>query len=174
MKTVGKILKAIAGLAFFFLGIWAIAQPDETFTTIAAIWPILFLVGGVASIVAFFSIPKDVHGRGFILFEGILSIVVGIMMLSNGVLFNSIVLINMLQMWLIFSAISNIVSSFEDKEQGVDMWWLKLILGILLLIISFSSFSGVFQIVGLSISLGIGLIISGVSIFVGVFEPERK
>lgn len=170
MGTVGKICSVVIGAFMIIMGICSIIFPGTTFVTLSWLWAVMLIVGGIFSIIAFFVIPQGTPGRGLTLFSGIVQLLLGIMLVSNGAIFTAVVSVMMLQIWIIFSGIESIVGSFEEKKFGVKHWWIALVFGILCLIVGMSTFSSaLFGTTMVAAIVGVGLILSGVSFISRVF-----
>ena len=169
-----RILRAIGGILLIIVGIAALACPKELFIAMSWMWAFMMVGGGIVSIIVWFKVPRETPGRGFLLAGGIIEILLGLVMIGNGVVFTTIVALNVLQIWVIFSGITSIVSCFEEKRAGFKFWWLTLILGILMLIIGMSGFtSAVFNTTMLSMLVGLGLILSGGTFFLSAFGNKE-
>ncbi|MCF0145084.1 MAG: DUF308 domain-containing protein, partial [Eubacterium sp.] len=107
MSVIGRILSVIIGIVFVIIGIAALACPLETFEILSWIWAILVIVGGVASIIAFFAVGPESPGRGLLMFSGIVMVILGIILLGNGPVFTTFTALVLLQIWIIFSGITN-------------------------------------------------------------------
>ena len=174
MVVFGKIMRVIAGILLVIIGIAALASPTEAFLALSWIWSILLIAGGVANIIAFFAVGNT-PGRGFLMFGGIVELILGIMLVSNGILFTATVAFILLQIWIIFAGIQGIVVAIELKGEGVRGWWTSLIFGILCLILGLLTFASAFAgttLVG--VFVGIGLIVSGITLVTNGFSKKEE
>ena len=175
MSVLGRIGYFILGILFAIIGITCLFSPMETFIGLSWLWSVMMIIGGIVSIVMFFAVGSGTPGRGMLMFSGIVMLLLGIMLVGNGALFTSVVATTLLQIWIIFSGIENIVTSIDMKRAGISFWWLNLILGILMTILGICTFSAsIFGAALLAISVSIGLIASGISFVVKAFSRAEE
>ena len=174
MSTLTKVLAVILGVVYIIVGVAALIFPGATFVTLSWVWSIMMIVGAILNFILFFSVGSGVPGRGFLLFGAIVQLLLGGILISNGIVFTVVVALNVMQIWILFSGIIGIVGAFEEKGNGVSKWWLTLIFGILLLIVGISSFSSaIFTTALLSVTVGVGLILTGISYISKIFQKPN-
>lgn len=88
LKTVTNAVKhwylfLIIGLIFTALGIWIFATPLESYITLAVLFSLTFLISGFFEILFAVSNRKEVDNWGWILVSGIVSFILGCIMISN-------------------------------------------------------------------------------------------
>lgn len=130
-----KVFLCISGIIMFLLGIVSLAMPEAVILTLAIVLGIGFLLTGILEILAFFIEKKELVSPGWTLFQGIIDVLAGVLILLN-IPATVIMLPIIFGFWILFSGISRIVISFHLKKTGIDKWWVVLITGILAFIIS--------------------------------------
>ncbi|MCF0106460.1 MAG: DUF308 domain-containing protein [Holdemanella sp.] len=177
MKTLAKIALVVIGILFIGMGFSTFFMPEATLVAYSWVSACMFVAGGIMSIIVFFQLEKGFPLRAMFLVQGIIQAILGFMLLSNGMIFTTIVALNVFQIWIVFSGIEDIVGSFTLKDMGIKNWWLTLILGILSLVIGLSSFaSAIFSTAFINASVAMGLLFTGASMISRAFtkEPEKK
>ena len=123
------------------------------------------LLSGVFSVAAYCTQKDELFGANWILFDGILDIVLGILLLIYPVsAFVAGVFLTAMSLWIIFKGITVMLNSVHART--VDKgWYLLLIVGILLTLFGILSlFKPIVAAVTISIILGVFLISDGIEI----------
>jgi uncharacterized membrane protein HdeD (DUF308 family) len=76
------MLKYIAGILMIIAGIWLIANPDMGLNILTVFLAVYFIVDGISAISYSFSM-KPVTGGAYLMAEGIISIILGILIWSH-------------------------------------------------------------------------------------------
>lgn len=146
----------IFGLLMILTGIFTWLNPDAALLAIALYLGIVFLLGGISYLYAFFS----VHSGG-LLALGLLDIIVGVILMTNlGVTVSSLPIL--LAIWVLCVGVIQIAFSIDARTSGLIFWKWTLTSGILGVLFGFLILShpmiGAFTI---SLILGFYLILYG-------------
>lgn len=161
MSTFSKVLWILFGILMIISGIIALFNPLNTLLMLAYVIGFLMTFSGVSSIFYFFDIKGSV-GASWVLVDGIISIVLGIIILANIQITGAFIPF-LAAFWAIFRGIISIVSSFDMKKIGITRWYLMLIGGIISLIIGIIlTFHPVLAALVVSLMVGFALIMYGI------------
>ncbi|MCF0109774.1 MAG: DUF308 domain-containing protein [Erysipelotrichaceae bacterium] len=175
MKLIAKIGMVVIGVLFVIMGISTITMPEVTLVSYSWLWATMFIASGIMGIIMFFALGKQFPFRSVILLEGIVQLVLGIMLVSNGILFTTLVVLNVFRIWILFSGIQDIVHSFSLKDFGVKTWWLTLIFGIIALLIGMSSYaSAVLSTTLITTFVAMGMLVTGCSLVARGFTRDAE
>ena len=170
-KSFSRILWIAAGILLVLCGVICLIQPSVALITISLYLGVIMLVSGIINIVIFIKGHRHMYGSGWFLVDGILTVVLALFVLFHES-FAVLTLPFIFGMWLLFSGISKIVSSFDLKALGVSGWGWFLALGIVFSVVGFVSFMN--QVAGamtLGSIVGLILILQGIgSILRGIFS----
>lgn len=109
------------GRAYDYCGIICLAVPGITEVTVAIAYGVILLVSGIADIVIFAVWGPQMLGAGWLLLDGILTILLSLFLLFN-MGFTALALPYIFGMWVMFSGISKFVNSFDLRRFGVRGW----------------------------------------------------
>lgn len=129
-------LPLITGLILIGTGIWTFFSPQESYLALSIVFSVSFLVTGVFEIIFAISNRNTMDNWGWTLVLGILTTLVGVMLLNNP----EISLISLplyVGFMLMFRAISAMGMAMDLKSYGVMEWGTLMIFGVLGLIFSF-------------------------------------
>lgn len=140
-KTVKNAVKhwyipLIVGLLFILSAFIIFRTPLESYLSLSILFSSLFLVSGILEVVFAFSNKEEIENWGWILFAGILNIVLGLLLLGNPEI-SMLVLPIYVGFGLMFRSVSSMSASFELKHYGIKGWGGLLTIGIIGLIFSF-------------------------------------
>ncbi len=130
----------VAGVLFIIIGIWCFVNPLMSYAALATFFSVAFLVSGIFE--SFFAISNrnEMVNWGWSLAFGLLSVFVGIILISNPML-SLEVLAFYVGFLVIFRSVSGIGYSIDLKNYGVKNWGFALffalvglVLGIVLLV----------------------------------------
>lgn len=184
MKTFVKVLWVIAGVILIGSGLTSFFNPLSGITTFEVICGFALAASGVMSIVAYCASSKVMLGAGWVLAEGILSLILGGIILvagfSDGIIATEITGVLamfvgwLLAFWLLFSGVTHITRSVDLHKLRAKGWGWGLVWGILSIICALAVFcKPVITALGtMSVVLGIVLIIGGVSILSRCFTRD--
>lgn len=139
-KTVSRVLWILSGVILVAAGVVCITHPDVTLGGVSVLLGLAMLFSGVVDILIFSVASGFVFGSGWLLLDGILTVLLSIFILCNQV-FTSLTLPFIMGMWLLVSGISHFVNSFDLRRLGAQNWIWFTVLGILLTVLGILSFS---------------------------------
>lgn len=175
-----KILAIIFGVFIIIGGIYCLMMPTATYMSLAWLLGIVMVVDGIANIVTWFQLRKSGHSSGWALFEAIISIIFGIVLLGSfaAQLAVDLFFAYMIAAWLIVTGIMRIGLSLQMRKlnQGVqpqsigERWWFMLIMGILVIIAGIMCmFNPMIAMASVGMIIGISIIVVGVSVIALAF-----
>ena len=133
----------LAGIILIPCGLWLLFQPVIGYAVISLLFGWGLILTGVMQLVVAGNVEKRVHGWGWWLAGGIIDIFIGFVLISNHA-HTEVTLPFFFAFIFLFKGISNIVSSFT-MTSTYKYWWLYLVNGIFMLIISFLFFFSPFS-----------------------------
>lgn len=126
LKTIRRTVKhwyvpLIVGFFFLFVGIYVVTTPLETVGTLAVLFSISFLFSGVLEI--WFSVQnhQELEGWGWYLAGGILSSLIGLLLVSNPEI-SVMILPFYVGFALLFRSIHALGLAIELKNYGILRW----------------------------------------------------
>lgn len=170
-----RIIKIIAGLVLIITGVLCFAYPGATFIYIAFLLGCAMLFSGVSGILVYIVINLKKESSGLILAEGLLSIILGTLVLLNQLATDAVVPL-VFGMWVMFSGILRVVVSLEMKHAGIHIWKWILAQGMISILAGTYAFVNTI-LLGVSVLLIVGIffVIQGVNILTtGINMPLFK
>lgn len=156
------IIYLILGILATGLGIFFAARPDASYAMISIFIIIFFLVSGISGIVSSIAQRKDMKGWGAALALYIITTITGIMLLVLPG-FSDTMLYVITGVGFLSDGISMIVNAIAVKDAG-GIWVLNLILGIIIVLASFSIMGNpILSFLLIAIMVAIGTISFGVN-----------
>ena len=134
-KTV-RILNIVAGILLIAAGIYCLCNEDVAVLSAGLMLGIFMLAAGIAKIVVFAGTSGVLIGSGWLLLDGVLTVIMSLFLLFNQ-WFTLLSLPFLFTVWLMFSGISRFVSAFDLHALGVRSWGWVLAVGILLMVAGF-------------------------------------
>ena len=134
-KTV-RILNIVAGILLIAAGIYCLCNEDVAVLSAGLMLGIFMLAAGIAEIVVFAGTSGGLIGSGWMLLDGVLTVIMSLFLLFNQ-WFTLLSLPFLFTVWLMFSGISRFVSAFDLHALGVRGWGWVLAVGILLMVAGF-------------------------------------
>ena len=134
-KTV-RILNIVAGILLIVAGIYCLCNEDVAVLSAGLMLGIFMLAAGIAEIVVFAGTSGVLIGSGWLLLDGVLTVIMSLFLLFNQ-WFTLLSLPFIFTVWLMFSGISRFVSAFDLHALGVRGWGWVLAVGILLMLAGF-------------------------------------
>ena len=169
-----KSLSLVTSLLLITLGILALFSKDNFASILGIISGIALILIGALTILYAVIIKRMILGTGRLIFQGILSTLLGILLLV--VQEASIYLIStFLSIYLLIRGISKISNSVTLKTFKVTSWWITLVLGILYTILGLALF--IFNNVTneiVTILIGTFFIISGALNMIELFDYLKR
>jgi uncharacterized membrane protein HdeD (DUF308 family) len=158
-------MAALVGVISIIAGIIVLAKPSNSLSTLAVVSGIFVLIDGIAAIVA--ALGRDRENRGLLATLGVVSVVVGILLIRHPMAGVSAVAL-LLGIWLIAAAVVRLVVAFELGEGRLRQLIVALILAVVGIVIVSSPHIGyatLALIVGLGfIGYGTAMVVVGVAI----------
>lgn len=169
-----KSLSLVTSLLLITLGILALFSKDNFVSILGIISGIALILIGALTILYAVIIKRMILGTGRLIFQGILSTLLGILLLV--VQEASIYLVStFLSIYLLIRGISKISNSVTLKTFKVTSWWITLVLGILYTILGLALF--IFNNVTneiVTILIGTFFIISGALNIIELFDYLKR
>ena len=134
-KTV-RILNIVAGILLIAAGIYCLCNEDVAVLSAGLMLGIFMLAAGIAEIVVFAGTSGMLIGSGWLLLDGVLTVIMSLFLLFNQ-WFTLLSLPFIFTVWLMFSGISRFVSAFDLHALGVRGWGWVLAVGILPMVAGF-------------------------------------
>ena len=165
----------IIGIIFLGVGIVVFLTPIESYLTLSIIFSVSFLLAGLLEIIFSISNRKELEGWGWHLALGILTLLVGIMLVDNPAI-TMVTLQFFVGFVVLFRSIMAISTSMELRNYYVLDWGYLFGLGILGTIFSFMLlFNPSFAGFSLVIWTGLSLVILGIySIYLSLKLKKLK
>ena len=141
LKTVTNTVKywyipLIVGLIFIGIGVYTIISPLKSYLALSILFSLSFLFSGISEIIFSISNRKEIDNWGWTLTFGILTFLLGVLLVINPV-----ISITTLPIYvgfvMLFRSIMGISYALELKNYGVLDWGNLMVLGILGLLFSF-------------------------------------
>ena len=158
-----KILNFISGILLIAIGIYCICNQDVAVLTAGMLVGVFMLVSGLGQIFIFISGADLLLGSGWLLLDGILTVILSLFLLFNQ-WFTMVSLPFLFTSWLLFSGISRFVSAFDLKALNVRYWSSVLIIGIILVIAGIVCMMDPFvSVMAVGFTVGFVFILQGIS-----------
>lgn len=118
-----KTVTFLSGLFLLAAGIWSYANPGATFLTMAFVLGIGMAFSGISSLSAYAFDYKMKTGNvtEWRLAEGFITLVLGLVVLSNQLVTNAMVPV-FFGMWMLFSGTLSVLASYTLKHVGITTW----------------------------------------------------
>ena len=130
-------LVLLRGIILLLLSVYIFRHPVDALVGIAIYVSISLLLTGIFQAgVAIASKNLDANW-GWALAVGLIDILFGLVLLTNPIL-TATTLPFVVGFWIIVSGIMSFVNAFQYRKDGVSMWWLGLLGGILSILIGYS------------------------------------
>ena len=135
-KNAIRILSVVAGALLIIAGAYCLFHQEVAVLSAGFILGLLLLTSGIVEIVAFAKGHTMLTGAGWLLLDGILSVLMSLFLLFDEA-FTMLSLPFLFTFWLLFSGISRFVNSFDLKAFGIRGWGWVTAMGVLLIIAGF-------------------------------------
>ena len=129
-NTATRVLVLILGILLILMGMVLFATPDMNVVVLGYIVCILMLVFGVAEVVFYITHHKTHTASGWVLADGIISAVLGLLLLfvpAAQIQAMSIIFAD----WVLFSGVLCFASAFSERDAGSHNWGWNLAVGII-------------------------------------------
>lgn len=165
-------LPLILGILFIAVGIWALITPAATYLSLALLFSVTFFVTGLLEIIFSISHRKQLDGWGWSLASGILSFIIGVLL----IIYPQVSILTLplfVGFVVLFQSSMAIAWSIELKKYKVSNWGWLLFAGILGVILSFILlWNPLFA--GLTVAVFTGIALITIGIFHIHFSIELK
>ena len=173
-SLINKIFSILFNILWIALGIFAIASPSGFGASLGIVaGTFMIIIGALILLFALFS-TRLVIGSGFLFLEGLITLAVGIFLVSFKDASLSIVTFS-LAFYFLFSGISKMMNSIDIKKFKGKSWWVTLLIGVLYVVLSIVLFvfnDGANNVV--SILIGVFFILSGIFGLLELFDSFKR
>ncbi len=125
-----RIFKIAAGVILILTGVFCFANPGAIFLSIAFLLGCAMLLSGISGTLAYIWISKKSEISNSLMIEGLISIILGILVLSNQLLADAAIPI-FFGMWVMFTGVIRTVEAYTRRNSGIIQFVWFLSLGIL-------------------------------------------
>lgn len=169
-----RIWSIISGALLIAAGIYCLCNQDVAVMSAGLLLGVFMLISGIAEIVVFAGTSGLLLGSGWLLLDGVLTVILSLFLLLNQ-WFTLMSLPFLFTAWLLFSGVSRFVSSFDLKALGVRAWGWVLALGIVLTVAGFVCMMDPWvSVAAMGITVGVVFLLEGVSaIFYGCISRTK-
>ncbi|MEE1393617.1 MAG: DUF308 domain-containing protein [Negativibacillus sp.] len=169
-----KVLNIIAGVLLIAAGVYCLCNQDIAALTAGLMVGIFMLVSGVIEIVVFAATSGVLFGSGWLLLDGILTVILSLFLLFNQ-WFTMMSLPLLFTVWLLFSGISRFVSAFDLRAFGVRGWGWVLAIGILLILAGFLCMMDPWvSVAAIGLTVGLVFLLEGISSIIYACIPRNR
>ena len=169
-----RILSIIAGALLIAAGVYCLCNQDVAAMSAGIILGLLMLIAGVVEIVIFAGTSRFILGSGWLLLDGVLTVVMSLFLLFNQ-WFTMMSLPILFTVWLLFSGVSRFVSAFDLKALGMRGWGWILALGIVLLVFGIVCMMDPWvSVVAVGVTVGLVFILEGIGTIAVACISRRK
>ncbi|MCQ4023372.1 MULTISPECIES: HdeD family acid-resistance protein [unclassified Ruminococcus] len=176
MKVFIKVLWAIGGVLLLLAGLATFFNPLASIITVSYIIGGALLIAGLLNIIAYFASRKVMLGAGWVLADGILSIIFGAMICfgeySKG--FLTLTIGVLVGIWLLVSGINYLSRSFDMHRLHAKGWGWLTVWGILCIIAGVIVFCNpIITAINIAdIVVGLSLIVGGIAMLFRCFTRD--
>ena len=161
-----KTLNIVAGGLLVAAGIYCLCNQDIAVISAGVLLGAFMLAAGVAEIVVFAEAGRLLMGSGWLLLDGVLTVIMSLFLLFNQ-WFTLLSLPLLFTLWLLFSGVSRFVSAFDLRALGVRGWGWVLAVGIALMVFGFVCLMDPWvSVAAMGVTVGLVFILEGVSAIV--------
>ena len=151
-----RIIDIAAGILLTAGGVFCLCNQDAAVVSAGILFGLFMLAAGIAEIVVFAGTSKTLLGSGWLLLNGVLTVIMALLLLFN--------------QWftlLLFSGIGRFVSAFDLRALGVRAWGWVLAIGILLTAAGIICMMNPWiSVAAVGLTVGLVLILQGISLVV--------
>lgn len=162
-----KVMTIIIGILLIGAGFFCLFTPGLTLLSIGWLLGLMLLLSGVCIIVNCFVLRKDSVSSGLNMFLGIITAVMGGLMLINQPLqmLTDVAAIYLLGIWMLVMGVVRFVRAIRMRKSSGSAWGWQMALGILMAAAGiYSFFHPVVAAITLAWFIGIYIIIAGVDL----------
>ena len=162
-KTTMRTLSILAGVLLIAAGIFCLCNKQAAVVSAGVILGVFMLCAGIVEIVLFSVGGGLVFGAGWLLLDGVLTVLLSMLLLFNR-WFTMVSLPLLFTLWLLFTGVTRFVSAFDLKALGMRGWGWILALGIVLLVFGIVCMMDPWvSVTAMGMTVGIVFVLEGVS-----------
>lgn len=163
----------LSGLLLLVVGIVAIFHPEGTVRSLSYLLAVLMIFSAVLSLVAYHKLKSRLPRSGWLLTDGIVSLLVALPVLFHEWIASRAILI-FFGMWIIFSGIDGIMNALDFRQAKLKNWVWLILAGVL------ETAAGIWILfnpgaaaAALSVIIGTALILNGgATVFLWIYSRE--
>lgn len=172
-KTI-KVLSVVAGVLLIAAGVVCLVNQDVAVFSAGVLIGIFMLCSGILEIVMFSYGRKLMFGSGWLLLDGVLTVILSMFLLFNQA-FTMVYLPILFALWLMFSGVSKFVASFDLQAVGAHGWGWVMAVGLILMLFGFIALMDPWLgTIAMGITIGIVFILQGIEAIVCVCIASRR
>ena len=158
-----RIWSVISGALLITAGIYCLCNQDVAVMSAGLLLGVFMLISGIAEIAVFAGTSGLLLGSGWLLLDGVLTVIMSLFLLFNQ-WFTLVSLPFLFTLWLLFSGVSQCVSSFDLHALGVRTWGWVLAVGIVLTVAGFVCLMDPWvSVAAMGMTVGIVFVLEGIS-----------
>ncbi|NMB50397.1 MAG: HdeD family acid-resistance protein [Bacteroidales bacterium] len=164
-KTIESAIKhwylpLIVGILLIVLGIWTLTTPLESYLMLSIVFAVGFFLSGVFEMI--FALTNKHKSWGWSLALGILSIIIGLLLIMNPAI-SMVTLPFYVGFMLLFHSILGISSAYEMRRYGIMDWGWLMLVAVLGMIFSFIMlWNPIFAGLNIVVWTGIAFLVTGI------------
>ena len=164
-KTIESAIKhwylpLVVGVLLIVLGIWTLTTPLESYLMLSIVFAVGFFLSGVFEMI--FALTNKHKSWGWSLALGILSIIIGLLLIMNPAI-SMVTLPFYVGFMLLFHSILGISSAYEMRRYGIMDWGWLMLVAVLGMIFSFIMlWNPIFAGLNIVVWTGIAFLVTGV------------
>lgn len=125
----------VTGVLLIIIGCLTIWRPFQSYVFISLAFSILIIISGFLEIVFAVKHKKTIATWGYTLIGGLIDVAMGSYLLLSPLLM-MIVLTPLISIWVFYKGFLSIRLAFKFQPYVYNLWWLQLIIGICIILIS--------------------------------------
>ena len=158
-----RILNIAAGVLLIIAGVYCLCNQDVAVLSAGLLLGIFMLASGIIEVAVATRMCGVLIGSGWLMLDGVLTVIMSLFLLFNQ-WFTMLSLPFLFTLWLLFSGVSQCVSSFDLRALGVRAWGWILAVGILLTLAGFICLMDPWvSVAAMGMTVGIVFLLEGVS-----------
>ena len=164
-KTIESAIKhwylpLVVGVLLIVLGIWTLTTPLESYLMLSIVFAVGFFLSGVFEMI--FALTNKHKSWGWSLALGILSIIIGLLLIMNPAIY-MVTLPFYVGFMLLFHSILGISSAYEMRRYGIMDWGWLMLVAVLGMIFSFIMlWNPIFAGLNIVVWTGIAFLVTGI------------
>ena len=158
-----RIINIAAGVLLIIAGIYCLCNQDVAVLSAGFLLGAFMLASGIIEVAVAARMCGVLIGSGWLMLDGVLTVIMSLFLLFNQ-WFTMLSLPFLFTLWLLFSGVSQCVSSFDLRALGVRAWGWILAVGILLTLAGFICLMDPWvSVAAMGMTVGIVFLLEGVS-----------